>query len=337
MATSMARFVANDDLWNAVQTHVERAKHVSAAIAYLGQNGTKLLPLKRGDRLVVDMSFSAVTQGVTDPREVRKFVRRGVKVFTRTSLHAKFLVLDKTVIVGSANASMNSRRGLDEAGIITTDPAAVRKAMNFFENLCTEPVRERYLKECVKAYRPPKFKPAVVAGRRTKRQPRIAQAKLWFIGGVQQVELSEQEAKSMARVERRAEKKLKNPDKTSVAWVRFGRRPKYLDSIRTGDWVVVCSTDGGPRFVEAPAQALGQDLWTSPTGTKYEMLLLESLDAGQDMKLTEFRRRVRTLEPYLDRKSPRTRPIADDAHADAILRLWTVAGHIRGVRKHTDR
>jgi hypothetical protein len=334
MSGTATRFVGNDDLWNVVLAHVRRAKRVSAAIAYMGQNGAKLLPLKRGHRLVVDMSLSAVRQGVTDPHEVRKLLKKGVRVFTRGSLHAKFLILDKTLIASSANVSINSQRRLDEAGIITTEPTAVRRASSFFDKLCTEPVRERYLKECVKAYKPPKFKAAAVPRRRTKRQPRIIQAKLWFIGGVEQIELSERDEKSVAKVTKRAERKLENPDKTSVTWVRYGYRPKYFDSMRIGDWVVVCTTDGGPRFVEAPAQVLGKDRWTSTRGVKYELLLMESLDAGENMGLRVFRKKVQAIEPFLNRKSPRTRPISDDAHADAILGLWTTTGHIRGSRKH---
>ena len=109
----------------------------------------------------MDMSLGAVREGVTDPRAVQTLMARGVRVFTRASLHAKFIVTGQTLIASSANASHNSREALDEAGIITNDPAAVRRAVGFFEKLCTEPVRKKYLAKCIGEYRPPRFKAAV--------------------------------------------------------------------------------------------------------------------------------------------------------------------------------
>src|SRR5947209_16181750 len=90
-----------------------RARAFSAAVAYFGRNGAKLLPLKNGDSIVVDMSLGAVRQGVTDPRAVRTLRRRGVAVFSRPSLHAKFVIAGRTLIASSANASRNSNEILD--------------------------------------------------------------------------------------------------------------------------------------------------------------------------------------------------------------------------------
>ncbi len=37
-----------------------RARAFSAAVAYFGRDGAKLLPLKKGDSIVVDMSLTSV-------------------------------------------------------------------------------------------------------------------------------------------------------------------------------------------------------------------------------------------------------------------------------------
>ncbi len=174
MSRSITKFVSNDTLWQEIQTRVDKGKKVKAAVAYLGQKGSKLLPLKKGDSLVIDMSLSTVRAGVTDPREVRKLMNKGVKVFSRGSLHAKFIIIDKTLIASSANISNNSNKKLDEVGIVTTDAAAIRRALAFFEKLCTEPVRRQYLKACIKAYKPPLFTP----GEQRKGNGRIKEAKL---------------------------------------------------------------------------------------------------------------------------------------------------------------
>lgn len=149
MSPSITRFAYNSDLWQEIKARVAKAARVRAAVAYLGNGGAKLLPLKKGDSLVVDMSLGAVRQGVTDPREIRRLMGRKVRVFSRGSLHAKFVVADKMLIAGSANISRNSNEVLDEAGVITTDPAALRRAKHFFDQLCTEPVGRQYLKKCI--------------------------------------------------------------------------------------------------------------------------------------------------------------------------------------------
>jgi hypothetical protein len=39
--------------------------------------------------------------------------------------------------------------------------------------------------------------------------------------------------------------------------------------------------------------------------------------------LSQFRKKVKKIEPALDHLNPRTRPVDDNDHADGILRLWT--------------
>ena len=328
------RFLSNDELWNEIKSRVSKAKRVNAAVAYLGKDGSRLVPLKKGDRLVVDMSIGAVRQGVTDPREVQKFMKRGVRVFSRNALHAKFMIIDNVLITSSANISMNSNSVLDEAGILTTDQVAVRRALSFFDRLCSEPVRAQYLKECIKAYQPPKFKAAALPSRKPgKLRHRITQAKLWFVGGLRLFEVSKRDAVVVSKIEDRAECKLSNTEKTSVAWVRYSRRLKFLDQIQVGDWIIQCLSDRKSRYVEAPAQVIGQDSYVSHSNKKYHMLMLESPDAGESISLTEFRHKVKKLEPNLDRKSPRTMPIADDDIADALLHFWTLSGRISRRKK----
>jgi hypothetical protein len=92
---SKTTFLVGEDLWKVLPKLVRSSRRVYAAIAYLGQDGAKLLPLKRGDRLVVDMSIATVKAGGTCPHEVEKLIKRGVKVFTRSNLHAKIVIADK--------------------------------------------------------------------------------------------------------------------------------------------------------------------------------------------------------------------------------------------------
>jgi hypothetical protein len=61
----------------------------SVAVAYFGSGASKLLPLKKGSILVVDMSERAVRSGQTKPSEVLKLINVGVETHTVDNLHAK--------------------------------------------------------------------------------------------------------------------------------------------------------------------------------------------------------------------------------------------------------
>ncbi|MGC2422787.1 MAG: phospholipase D-like domain-containing protein [Nitrospirota bacterium] len=325
------RFISNDELWMEMQTHVSNGKQVCAAFAYMGTEGASLLRLKKGDKLVVDMSPNTVKQGGTNPNEIKKLRKRGVHVFTRNSLHAKFLITDNILIAGSANISNNSNKSLDEAGIITKDPAAIRRAKEFFEKLCTEPVRDNYLAECIKIYRPPVF--SSLAGTKSgSKKGRVMSAKLWFIGGLILSEVHPNDKTIVENLLSKTEHKLKNPDKTSVSRILYHRKPKFMDNIMVGDWVIECIKDSGRRYIKAPSQVLGHDSYLSYTGTMRHLLMLESPNSGEEISLSKFRRQIKNYEPMLDKESPRTRPIINNEHADAILRFWTTNGKVRSKR-----
>lgn len=324
MRNHSSRFVANKELWDALREHVRKAKCARAAIAYFGKNGAKLFPLKAGDIIVADVSLGAVRQGVTNPSELRILMKRGVAIFSRERLHAKFIIADRTLIASSANVSRNSREILDEAGIITTDPAAVRRAADFFEKLCTEPVSKKYLARCVSEYRPPRFKPAVEKPARRSRSKRVTEAKLWFVGGL----VAKEETPLMRQLVKQAERRLRRPEKSEVSWIHYSSKPKFLRRIRFGDWIVDCMRDGKTRHVGPPAQVLSVEEGKQPNGKKYAAVMLESPSEGESMALGQFRSKIRAVESSLDKPSPRTKPIQNDEHADRILRLWTPRGRI---------
>jgi hypothetical protein len=329
----MATFLSNRSVW-ALLSSLSGSEHkVRAAISYVGKDGAKLLKLGVGDELVVDLSLGAVRQGVTNPFVIREMIRNGVRVFTRSSLHTKFLISGRTLIVGSANASRNSRDVLDEAALVTTDPAAVRRALSFFRSITSEPVRGEYLKECLKSYRPPTFKASreSTAAASRRRAPDDS-VKLWFVGGLRYIEFSEKEKPLVERAERNVRKNLAL-NASHVETTRYFGRPKLLRKMRRGQWIVQCvRDDSGRREVTAPAQIL--DIQTiRPEGERVRSLLLhEAPDGGQSFTLGAFRRRICTRLPFLNKEKPQTRPIPQQDDADAVLRLWTTTGRIRKSR-----
>lgn len=148
---------AHADLWPRIGTLAKKSKRSHVAVAYLGPTAAELLPLKKGDFLVVDMSTRAAKSSQTDPREVRKFKTKGVDVYSCQNLHAKVFVFDNQAVVSSANVSQRSKNFLCEAGIVTTDPVVVDSARRFVESIDSEEVTWSRIKQCKKIYKPPKY------------------------------------------------------------------------------------------------------------------------------------------------------------------------------------
>jgi hypothetical protein len=321
----MTRFLPNDTLWEAIRKKIETARTVAVAVAYLGHGAAELLPLKEGHQLIVNMSLKAVREGATDPKEVRKFIRRKVQVFSRGRLHAKFALTDRVLIVSSANASNNSRSHLDEAGLITDDTAARLRAKAFFEKLCGEPVREEYLKKCLKEYRPPKF-PIGLPTRQSGTE-RVIEARVWFVGGLSVLEPKGEDAKSLKTLEFEASCHLRKTKGSEVNWIRYRTKPKFFDRVRDDDWIVRSMVEeGGAKFVHPPAQVISRKPWKSAKGTTYQLLVLEDPTNGESMPWKKFCTKIWSVEPSL--ASGRTRPLLNEETADDVLRLWTATGKI---------
>ena len=144
----------------------------------------------------------------------------------------------------------------------------------------------------------------------------------------------ERNSSDAERLAKRAEKRLKTPEKSEVGWIHYHAKPKFLRGFRLGDWVVQCIKDGETRNVGPPAQLLSLEEGKMPSGKKYAAVMLETPSNGESMALGQFRRKVRAIEPSLDKPSPRTRPIQNTDHADRILRLWTPRGKIARFRRN---
>lgn len=329
----MTRFLSNDALWSELSARVKESSNVKAAVAYLGRGGADLLPLKKGDTLVVNLGIQTVKQGATSPKEVQRLIKRGVRVFTRSTLHAKFFICNSTLLVGSANVSRNSQQVLDEAASVTTEKVAIRRAADFFEKLCTEPVRPDYLKLCLEAYRPPVFAPVGKADK-SRRQKRLVEAKLWFIGGLRHYNIPDAEEEHAEALQVQAAKRLQQSKGTHADYIHNPTKPGYFDKIRDGDWIVTCIADtGGKRYVHSPQQVIGHESYSRGQGKRRYLLLSEAPDRGQRMPLSQFRPSIRSVVPQLDTERPRTMAITDIETADRILGLWTAGGRIAKQRR----
>jgi len=128
--------IHSDSLW----VEIERLASASCcrvdAVAYTTDD--ELIQFGKGDLLVVDASDQAIRAGQTSHSVLQRAFDRGAKLYCYQGLHAKLIVFDDTVVIGSANLSRSSRHNLIEAGIVTDDPSSVAAARFFVEQLAKQ-------------------------------------------------------------------------------------------------------------------------------------------------------------------------------------------------------
>ena len=295
-------FLSNRDLWTAIATNVKTAKRVDAAIAYVGQNGAKFLPLRAGSRLVVDMSLPTVKAGSTDPREIEKLLKRKVQVFWRRNLHAKVVVADGTVLAGSANVSKRSGDVLDEAAIATNDPVAVGRALEFIDRLCTEPVSPEYLTLCKDSYTPPQMNGKGQGASGNQKQVQLA--KLWLVN-LNEFEIPESEQANFSRTELAATARMQSKALSNLETFTWPSEPAMAKHMRPGDWVIqIIRNKAGIPTVWFPCQLLSIDNYVrnKATSARRWVFHLEARKGGQSMSWQEFHQ---ALELLLGRKAPK--------------------------------
>ncbi len=152
-----SRFLPSS-VWRNITQFVEVSSEPwLAAIAYFGQNADKLLPARKGSRLVVNASEAAIKAGQTHPATLLRLLKAGVEIYSVTNLHAKVVVVGRKAVIGSANASMHSANSLVEAAALVSDAKAVAAARCFIGDLCQQQLTPKRLIQLSKLYRPPAF------------------------------------------------------------------------------------------------------------------------------------------------------------------------------------
>ncbi len=113
------------------------SRQVVAAVAYVGTDGPRILPLKKGDILVCNASDLAIKQGSTSANALAKYSKRRVRIYNQERLHGKVIVLSKKVFIGSANASKHSMEYWSEAVIESTDLLIIEKSRSYVLGLAS--------------------------------------------------------------------------------------------------------------------------------------------------------------------------------------------------------
>jgi hypothetical protein len=221
---------------------------------------------------------------------------------------------------------MRSNRVLDEAAILTNDPSAIRRAREFIDRLCTEPVRPNYLEECKRHYKPPHFADPGAVG---KRQSRATRAKLWIVN-LNESSIPESELTRYEDGELKAKRLVKNAVSSKTGGFHWPYKPKMASELETGDWLIqTIKSKDGSVLVHPPGQLLLIDSYVRDpkSGKERYVFHLELPRHGETLTWDEFHTSAKALSSQT-KLLRRTMPVRNPDDADELLRLWTPTGRV---------
>ncbi len=307
-------FITND-IWPKLTKAVRGSRQSCAvAVAYFGAGASRLLPLQKNSRLVVDASERAVASGQTCPADLSKLVKDGVKVYSVPNLHAKVFVLGRAAYIGSANVSNRSASQLVEAVIRTTEPSAVRAARQFVRDHCLHELTPTVLKQLAKIYRPP-LVPGGKRGKKSVKQPpnRPTLPRLLLA----QLELEDWSERDQAMHNQGlvvAKKRREHPRSFELDSFRLTGKCVY----QRGDVVIQVTDEGGGSVLVTPPGNVRHVRSRKYGNRQVSFVYLEHP--------SRRRRQVKTLAHALGRGALKQLQcdglIRDAAFAQALLNIW---------------
>lgn len=317
----MATKILQDNLWPTITKLARQSKRKHVAVAYLGRGANKLLPLGKGDSLVIDMSQEAVKNGQTDPNEVEKYIKKGVNAYTCSNLHAKVYIFDRTLIVGSANVSQHSRYGLVEAGLLCQDSDVLTQTLGWIRSLQVEPITMGYVEFCKTLYNP--LKTRYDTKRKRKYTTTPTHYSLWVLS-VSPVDFSDREDRLCEAEREKASKKLKDARKFEVSSIRWTGKSHITEHIREGDLVVQIWNERGKTEVYPPSRVIHITKYQSFDRKKIPRILIH-IEEPKHPRLLSWRQfKKKVVNAGLRRISRNSkREIRSLAIKHTILGLWS--------------
>jgi hypothetical protein len=234
----MEQFLS-EGLWEEIRRVTKSSRRVYAAIAYIHE--VSHMMLSPGDVLVCDASYAAVAGGQTSVTALKSLARKNVKLYSVAGLHAKVLVADDTVFIGSGNASRNSiHESLIEAGLRSSSPTILAGALAFIHKLVDSPEASELTRSRLRTLSKIKVTRRSMAARRMparKGRLRIAKSRFWIANVV---ELKDKEAAREAVAVKRASKRIKEEfGVTDPAWVRWDGKDRIRRELQAGSRIIV--------------------------------------------------------------------------------------------------
>ena len=244
-----SEFIAKN-IWREITRSAKGAKKPSwVAVAYFAQGASRLLPLTRNSRLVVDASEGAVSSGQTCPFDLDKLMKRGVSIYSVPNLHAKVYVFDEIAYVGSANASNRSATHLIECVIRSLESGVIKNAKRFIQSLLIDELTPKRIEQLKRIYKQPRV-PGIKGSHRKKISSHVRpEIPKLFIAQLSNCELSKKEEKQYDQGFRSAKKLQKYPKRFELDGFRVSGRCSYL---RGNQVIQVLEGKSGQKMVYPP-------------------------------------------------------------------------------------
>lgn len=299
------------EVWGEITKLASAASHREVAVAFLGKDAQKQLPLGSGDVLVVNMSTHSLKLGLTNPYTIARYLAKGVKVFSVENLHAKVFVFDETVIIGSANASPNSKNNMVEAAIVTRSKQAGKQAREFIESLCLAPVTPQQAADAQKIFVPGKGH----SNKKTQGKPSVG--RLWVIN-CKPLKQDDSELDSQAA---EVSEELEDKALYELSSISFSARTRFVSAAAAGDLVIEIHTDGSSITVYPPARLLHTREYSNENGTKKVGVHLERRIAEEEYYWSAFKRCAESAGIELSKNS--LREVRNHDTRRALLEFFT--------------
>lgn len=292
----MTSELITDDVWTQISRAARRCSSASyVAVAFIGTGASRMLPLKGGSRLVVDASKRTIKAGMTNPFELEKFYRKGVKVYSCNNLHAKVFVFGSVAFVGSANVSRNSRDVLTEAILRTEARSVVSDAEAFVRQLGLAEIGKDEIVALQKLYVAPKS-----GSPKQGRVSRSSNLRIVHLGEAEDVPADA--AESVRQGERKARKLKKPRHRSDYVWKYSGVKN------RTGERLLFI--EGG--YMSPPSTVLFNQSTKGISVTHIEL----STQRSKSLKSLKGRLTTKTFK-RLARQG-----VVSEAASRELLKLW---------------
>jgi hypothetical protein len=239
-----------EDLWPRLRSLAANRGPRYVAAPFVGQGSFSRLRLRQGDVLVTRCDIATVKCGLTDPREVVKYVKAGVEVHSAAALHAKVFVLGRTAIVGSSNVSAASENSWVEAGIETTNPQVVAQCKRFIEDLRGDVIGLADAKQLISSYRPPKGVGRIPKATLPRRRQDPGQSPIWVLG-LEPCDYDIQDDQQIDESKASARKQMASPRSNELDDLRWDGHVPFKVRERV---VMATSDSGSSTLVDAPAR-----------------------------------------------------------------------------------
>jgi PLD-like domain len=313
-----------DQVWTKITDLVkEHPGECMAAISYFGSGGSQLLPLTEGSTLIINMSEQAVKAGLTNPSEIQRLLEKGVEVHTVKNLHAKIVVIGKTALVGSANASKNSKATLIEAVMKTDQPNAAKKCKDFINSLKGELVTPEYARRLAKLYKPPNWGfPGSGSG-----DPRAIpqHSPLWLVP-VAPANWDGKDLLVLKKGKPIARRRLTSVKRYKIDEFMLDSNP-LLKFIRDGDLIMQIFTGQNRAPEILPAGRVLYVKKYKKYGATTAIVFIEQLVSQNPKKLRTIQERAPAVGNILSDVS-RPRKLRDNLELHTLLNLWRGSGEL---------